>query len=168
MLAVKYDFETDKEVQYFLPEGTSCHEALSADTKVSCAHCGRKVKFGDTYTSRQIFNYSKFGYSVCVDCYIKEIYEIKKQIEKRHNINNTSVADYIRIADDEKLIDILTYIFKEEKLERDFCTKYCKLRVTGCPAEEYGACPFNEDKSMVAEWLKLPASEVRGDIKYEE
>lgn len=40
--------------------------------KVNCAQCGREIKFGDSYTSKEIHTFSGFGYSVCEECYDKE------------------------------------------------------------------------------------------------
>jgi len=55
-------------VDYELPEGASCHEN-DMEKIVSCACCGRKIKYGKTYTSRKIHTASGFGYGVCEDCY---------------------------------------------------------------------------------------------------
>lgn len=42
------------------------------DKIVACAQCGRKMLFGDGYTSRQIHTRQGFGYAVCEQCYDKE------------------------------------------------------------------------------------------------
>lgn len=39
---------------------------------VNCAACGRELRFGDCYTSKEIHNRVGFGYGVCEDCYKKE------------------------------------------------------------------------------------------------
>lgn len=39
---------------------------------VNCAHCGKKIAYGLTHTSKQIHNSFGLGYSVCPECYKKE------------------------------------------------------------------------------------------------
>ena len=46
------------------------------DEIVNCPHCGKKLTFGDCYTSREIHTKHGFGYAVCEDCYYnKESWE---------------------------------------------------------------------------------------------
>lgn len=42
------------------------------DEPVNCASCGRTMRFGDGYTSRQIHTKNGMGYSVCLKCYERE------------------------------------------------------------------------------------------------
>lgn len=56
---------------YELPEGSSLYET-DMDKEVSCCKCGRKIKYGDCYTSREIHTENGFGYSECEDCYFKK------------------------------------------------------------------------------------------------
>lgn len=61
--------ETKHEYEpYVLPKGASCHET-DMDKIVSCACCGKKLKYGETYTSRRIHTELGFGYAVCGECY---------------------------------------------------------------------------------------------------
>lgn len=53
---------------YELPEGSSCYES-DMDKVVSCACCGKKVVYGNTYTSHAIHTPVGFGYAVCGECY---------------------------------------------------------------------------------------------------
>ena len=46
--------------------------AIDMDEIVNCPHCGRKVTFGNCYTSREIHTPSGFGYAVCESCYNTE------------------------------------------------------------------------------------------------
>lgn len=48
------------------------------DELVNCAQCGKKIKFGDSYTSKQIHNPIGLGYPVCESCY--EV-ELKKEVK---------------------------------------------------------------------------------------
>jgi hypothetical protein len=43
---------------------------------VNCACCGKRLPFGECYTSREIHTGLGFGYAVCGDCYFhKESWE---------------------------------------------------------------------------------------------
>lgn len=37
--------------------------------EVDCANCGKRMTYGDGYTSRTIHNHAGLGYPVCEDCY---------------------------------------------------------------------------------------------------
>lgn len=39
---------------------------------INCAQCGKKITYGDSYTSKQVHTDIGFGYPVCRDCYEKE------------------------------------------------------------------------------------------------
>lgn len=68
-MKAKYWIEQQRRyVDYELPDGSSCYEN-DMDKIISCACCGKKVLYGDTYTLRRIHTASGFGYSVCGDCY---------------------------------------------------------------------------------------------------
>lgn len=71
MKAQKWDFKTKKYYDYDLPEG-ACLYSNNMDKIVACAQCGRKMLFGDGYTSRQIHTEYGSGYAVCERCYEKE------------------------------------------------------------------------------------------------
>ena len=51
-----------------LPIGASLYED-DLNKEVECCWCGRKVKFGDCYTSRHIHNEIGLGYAECENCY---------------------------------------------------------------------------------------------------
>ncbi len=73
MLLKKWNWKTREYDPYEIPDDwnvkTYSHDM---DEIVNCPHCGRKVEFGDTYTSREIHTEHGFGYSVCGDCYARE------------------------------------------------------------------------------------------------
>lgn len=43
------------------------------DRVVSCAGCGKRVKYGETFTSFEVHNHTGFGYAVCKECYNEEL-----------------------------------------------------------------------------------------------
>lgn len=68
--ARKYDPVNNTYENYILPEGASLYED-DMNKDIACAECGKKIKYGMSYTSRIIFNSGGFGYAVCEDCYYK-------------------------------------------------------------------------------------------------
>ncbi len=73
-LAEKWDFAKREYQPYVIPGNWYCPLVLyDMETIVNCASCGKKLPFGDTYTSRQIHNPFGFGYMVCEACATKEL-----------------------------------------------------------------------------------------------
>lgn len=71
-LAHKYD---EKEKRYTLvtvPAQATFYER-DLNTKIACASCGKKIVYGSSYTSREIFDFNGFGYAICQGCCAKEI-----------------------------------------------------------------------------------------------
>ena len=62
----------NKYKKYRLPVG-SCLYSNDMDKVVSCASCGKEIKYGDSYTSRQIHTEIGIGFAVCSECYEKEL-----------------------------------------------------------------------------------------------
>lgn len=71
MKACKWDFKTKQYSKYTLPPLASTYEP-DMNKAIQCASCGKALKVGNGYTSRQIHNAVGFGYIVCEDCYKKE------------------------------------------------------------------------------------------------
>lgn len=70
----KWNYETREYDEYEVPDDWNC-KAYSMDMNeiVNCPHCGRKVEFGNCYTSMEIHTKVGFGFSVCEECYEEEI-----------------------------------------------------------------------------------------------
>jgi hypothetical protein len=45
------------------------------DTPINCVQCGKDMKYGNGYTSKQVHTEIGLGYPVCGDCYQKELEE---------------------------------------------------------------------------------------------
>lgn len=80
MKAKKWNFEKSKYEIYELPKSASMYEK-DMDKIVSCAECGSKLAYGDTYTSRRIHTNTGMGYMVCKKCYDEELLEEVKYRE---------------------------------------------------------------------------------------
>ena len=65
----KYD-EFESPAEFPILELPSEEEYLSME--IQCTNCGKKVSYGDCYTSRTIHNYIGIGYPVCEDCHRRE------------------------------------------------------------------------------------------------
>ena len=44
---------------------------VDMDKEIDCCSCGKKIKFGDGFTSRVYHNNFGFGYVECEECYDK-------------------------------------------------------------------------------------------------
>ena len=66
--AQKWIEKEHKYIPYELPDGASLYEE-DMETIVSCCSCGKKIRFGDCYTSRHIHSDVGFGYAECEECY---------------------------------------------------------------------------------------------------
>lgn len=77
MLVKKFN-EMTKEYEYYnIPDDWYCPLYLNdMDAEINCARCGKKILFGDGYTSRQIHNSHGLGYSICMDCNVVEWNEL--------------------------------------------------------------------------------------------
>ena len=72
MLLKKWNWKTREYDPYEISDDWNVKTySNDMDEIVNCPHCGRKVEFGDTYTSREIHTEHGFGYSVCGDCYAR-------------------------------------------------------------------------------------------------
>lgn len=84
----KWDYEQHKYLPYFVPADWKISLLLQdMDELINCCQCGEEVKFGDTYTSKEIHTESGFGYCVCEKCneseMIRKYREVKNEEENR-------------------------------------------------------------------------------------
>lgn len=51
---------------------------------INCACCGKEIRYGDGYSSRDICDMSGcFGYSICEECHEKELAELFEEIDQK-------------------------------------------------------------------------------------
>lgn len=79
-MAQRWDNELREYKPYELPEGavTYCPH-LSAT--VTCADCGKSVRYGDTYTSSEIHTSTGVGYAICETCMENEIQRRNRKVK---------------------------------------------------------------------------------------
>lgn len=73
MILRKWNYKKHTYESYEIPDNWNC-KTFSIDMKeiINCPHCGRKLKYGDSYTSLEIHTDMGFGYGVCEKCYQNE------------------------------------------------------------------------------------------------
>lgn len=74
-IAGRWNEKSQEYERYELPNGATTYET-EMDKEISCASCGKQMIFGEGYTSRQIHTHFGLGYSVCGDCYKKEVCDL--------------------------------------------------------------------------------------------
>lgn len=67
-MAQKWIDTKHKYIPYKLPDGASCYED-DMDKEISCCVCGKKIKYGDSFTSRRIHTTAGIGFCECYECY---------------------------------------------------------------------------------------------------
>ena len=75
----KWNYEKHKYEAHYVP--VNWNVKIYADNMeeiINCAHCGKKIKAGDSYTSCEIHNEVGIGYGICEKCFNKEMLR-KKQ-----------------------------------------------------------------------------------------
>jgi hypothetical protein len=76
----KWDRRTHIYENFIPPDGEYILVADEMDQLTTCPHCGKKVKYGETYTSKEIYTDNGiFGYPVCEKCYEKEWNRIREE-----------------------------------------------------------------------------------------
>lgn len=69
----KWNYATIKYEPHEVPDDWNVRLYSSdMDELINCAECGKKLLFGDAYTSLDIHNSCGMGYSVCPKCHEKE------------------------------------------------------------------------------------------------
>ncbi len=83
MILQKYNYKKHIYEPFYIPDDRDVR-TLTSELKdvINCANCGKKVEFGDTYTSLTIHNEIGLGYCVCEECYEKEWKERSKYKER--------------------------------------------------------------------------------------
>jgi hypothetical protein len=73
VIMLKWDF-FKKEYTEFVPNSKGVYKTYCSNMneRVNCAHCGKRLKFKDSYTSLQIQDHIGMGFAVCKECYKDE------------------------------------------------------------------------------------------------
>lgn len=89
MVLNKWNFKKHEYEDCIIPDEWNVPlYSADMDEIVNCPHCGKEIKFGETYTSRQFHNFVGLGYGVCETCYAKEWAEERKAKEDENRSNN--------------------------------------------------------------------------------
>ena len=70
-----------------MPDSWKCPlNSDDMDEEVNCACCGKRIPFGDAYSSLKIFTDSgTWSHLVCINCYDQEIKEAKLYGSKKRD-----------------------------------------------------------------------------------
>lgn len=79
--ALKWIPDKKDYIPYDLPDG-ACLYTDNMEQEIACCQCGKKVKFGDCYTSRTIHTELGLGYAECPECYFSYF---REQIYGKNN-----------------------------------------------------------------------------------
>lgn len=74
----KWDYASHEYKPYAIPKEWDTAIYADLDDEVSCAGCGKKLRYGECYTSMRIHNKIGMGYAVCMVCHNKEWHEKAK------------------------------------------------------------------------------------------
>ena len=83
MIAQKWDYESRTYHPYTIPAGWRITAGGYGLNEIcQCAQCGKKLPFGDCYTSREIHTRMGMGFAVCEQCYEQE-WERERKAKRR-------------------------------------------------------------------------------------
>lgn len=79
--AQKWNFKTKEYEDYDLPMicPLLCYDM---EHIINCANCSKRIKYQKSYCSKTIHNEHGLGYSVCEECYKKELEDESKYKNK--------------------------------------------------------------------------------------
>lgn len=73
MILRKWDYETHEYQHYKIPNDWKVTTYSTMDDIIHCAQCGKRIKFGDGFSSLEIHTWLGLGYTVCPDCHKAEM-----------------------------------------------------------------------------------------------
>lgn len=74
----KWNYSTRSYEPFLSPAGFDARLIGDEKDVCRCAECGKKILYGDSYSSIRIHNASGLGYAVCRECNQKEWEERRK------------------------------------------------------------------------------------------
>lgn len=87
---LRWNYEKQAYKLYVIPSTWSVKKAVSSMyLNANCAQCGRLIKYGGMYESRELYTDSGEGYAVCKECHAKEVARENK-IRGLDNRNETT------------------------------------------------------------------------------
>ena len=73
MILSKWNYKKHTYEPYEVSDKWNCKlYSEEMEETVNCPHCGKEIRYGDSYTSLEIHNDMGFGFAVCEKCYEKE------------------------------------------------------------------------------------------------
>jgi hypothetical protein len=82
MIVGKWNYERNDYEPYRIPDKWVCQTFEDdMNAKINCAHCGKKLKYGDSYSSLEIHDSFGLAFAVCEKCYNAEWLNRTKKIK---------------------------------------------------------------------------------------
>lgn len=78
----KWDYDSGEYKPYTPPDSRVSLYCQNMNEVISCACCGKRIRFGESYTSQEIHSQGGFGYSVCPECHRLEITRLAEFLDK--------------------------------------------------------------------------------------
>ena len=73
MIIKKWNYEKHNYEDKQIPDDWKCKTfSNDLEEKINCVNCGKKMVYGDSYTSMEYHTEAGFGYMVCEKCNRKE------------------------------------------------------------------------------------------------
>ena len=87
MKAKKYNFILKKWEDVEINDNWYCpiNGEIKDNEKINCVNCGKKIKYKNSFYSKQYLNNYKLNFKVCEDCHIMERYLEKMSEEIQDN-----------------------------------------------------------------------------------
>ena len=86
MIYRKWDGEVHQYLPYPVPDDKRltlyCEDM---EQEVDCCQCLKPIKYGETYTSKEVHNWVGLGYAVCPKCYEEEWERIRVWENQKEN-----------------------------------------------------------------------------------
>lgn len=84
----KWNAKERKYEKYDVPQGWNLVlYTENMDEQINCCQCGRKMRYGEAYTSLECHNSFGMGYGVCDKCYDDE-WKRRKEAQNEQGKNN--------------------------------------------------------------------------------
>lgn len=82
MIVKRWDYSKRSYVNWEIPDKFNCPLISTKEQeKINCASCGKEIFFEAGYRSQEIHNKRGMPYTVCPECFQKELSNLKKYLE---------------------------------------------------------------------------------------
>lgn len=146
----KWNYEKHKYEKYCVPSEWNVKIYTgNMEEIINCAHCGRKIKAGDSNTSCEIHNEVGIGYGICGRCFNKEMMRKRYKGDKVSNIYDMSGKKKVIFTEEPKTNITYKEIMKiivEHATEEGCHNIFCEGGINMCPSDVFGSEKIDKQK----------------------